>query len=151
EVMDGIRMNVLAAVTRNEDLWVDSMIRVGIIDESDREVARELARMSFDPTYYNLTPREITELDFAAYFAEMRRHMSRVRSFRLPDGLVSWSRAFSLLYGLALELAPGLRPLDVIGPYVLEFLQGGALAASDSQREGSAAGCEVDASPREAC
>ena len=125
EVMDGIRMNVLAAVTRNEDLWVESMIQVGIIGESDREVARELARMSFDPTYYNLTPQEVSQLDFGDYFVKLRQHMSRVRSFRLPDGLVSWSRAFSLLYGLALELAPGLRPLDIVGPYVLGFLQGG--------------------------
>ena len=124
EVMEGIRMNVLAAVTRNESLWVDSMIRIGIIGESDREVARELAQMSFDPTYYNLTPQEVTQLDFGDYFTKMREQMSRVRSFRLPDGLVSWSRAFSLLYALALELAPGLRPLDVVGPYVLGFLQG---------------------------
>ena len=49
-----------------------------------------------------------------------------LRSFRMPEGLVAWGRAFSLLYGLALELAPGLRPLDVVGPYVLGFLQAGA-------------------------
>jgi hypothetical protein len=48
-----------------------------------------------------------------------------VRSFRLPDGLVMWSRAASLLLGLATELAPGLRPMDLVGPYVLEFLQAG--------------------------
>jgi predicted unusual protein kinase regulating ubiquinone biosynthesis (AarF/ABC1/UbiB family) len=146
-VMDGIRMNVLAAVTRNEKLWVDSMIQVGIIGESDREVAGELARMSFDPAYYNLTPREVSELDFSDYFVKMRQHMSRVRSFRLPDGLVSWSRAFSLLYGLALELAPGLRPLDLIGPYVLGFLQDGAapVGAAPGAVLGSAASTRATA------
>jgi len=135
EVMEGIRMNVLAAVTRNETLWVDSMIRIGIIGESDREVARELARISFDPAYYNLTPHEVSQLDFGDYFVKMREQMSRVRSFRLPDGLVSWSRAFSLLYALALELAPGLRPLDLIGPYVLGFLQGAAPAGGSTSVE----------------
>jgi ubiquinone biosynthesis protein len=124
EIMDGIRKNVLAAVTRNEDLWVDSMIEVGIIREEDREAARGLAQMSMDPTYYNLTPAELSELDFGDYFDRMREHMWMLRSFRLPDGLVSWGRAFSLLYGLAAELAPGIRPLDIVGPYVLEFLQG---------------------------
>jgi predicted unusual protein kinase regulating ubiquinone biosynthesis (AarF/ABC1/UbiB family) len=114
-VMDGIRSNVLAAVTKNEDLWVESLIQVGIIGERDRDVAR-----------YNLTPKELTELDFADYFSKMRGHLSHVGSFRLPDGMVSFGRAFSLLYGLALELAPGLRPLDVVGPYVLRFLQPGA-------------------------
>lgn len=123
-IMDGIRKNVLAAVTRNEDLWVDSMIEVGIIREEDREAARGLAQMSMDPTYYNLTPAELSELDFGDYFDRMREHLWMLRSFRLPDGLVSWGRAFSLLYGLAAELAPGIRPLDIVGPYVLEFLQG---------------------------
>ena len=56
----------------------------------------------------------------------MREHMWMLRSFQLPDGLVAWGRAFSLLYGLAAELAPGIRPLDIIGPYVLDFLQAGA-------------------------
>lgn len=140
-IMDGIRQNVLAAVTRNEELWVESMIEIGIIGEKDREVARELAQMSFDPTYYNLTPKELTELDFGDYFIKMRGHLGNVGSFRLPDGLVSWGRAFSLLYGLALELAPGMRPLEVVGPFVLEFLQSGA--ASPGQ---SAAGAADEAS-----
>ena len=33
-------------------------------------------------------------------------------------------RAINLLYALALELAPGIRPLEVVGPYVLEFMAG---------------------------
>jgi predicted unusual protein kinase regulating ubiquinone biosynthesis (AarF/ABC1/UbiB family) len=128
-VMDGIRSNVLAAVTRNEALWVDSMIDVGIIRSEDRDAARELARLSLDPAYYNLTPKELTDLDFGDYFMKMREHLWMIRSFRMPDGLVAWARAFSLLYGLAAELAPGIRPLDVVGPYVLGFLQEGATSA----------------------
>jgi ubiquinone biosynthesis protein len=131
EIMDGIRSNVLAAVTRNEDLWVESMIAVGIIRAEDRDSARELARISFDPAYYNLTPKELTDIDFGDYFAKMREHMWLLRSFQLPDGLVAWGRAFSLLYGLAAELAPGIRPLDIVGPYVLGFLQGGPTSGKD--------------------
>jgi predicted unusual protein kinase regulating ubiquinone biosynthesis (AarF/ABC1/UbiB family) len=128
-VMDAIRKNVLAAVTRNEELWVDSMILMGILREADREAARSLAQVSFDPAYYNLTPKELVEIDFSDYFERVREHLWMLKSFRLPDGMVAWGRAFSLLYGLAAELAPGIRPLDVVGPYVLEFLQDGARAA----------------------
>lgn len=123
-IMDGIRQNVLAAVTRNEALWVESMVQIGIIRGDDREAASALAQMSFDPAYYNLTPSELTEIDFGDYFGKVREHMWMLRSFRMPNGLVAWGRAFSLLYGLAAELAPGVRPLDVVGPYVLGFLQG---------------------------
>ena len=133
EIMDGIRSNVLAAVTRNEDLWVESMIAVGIIRAEDRESARKLAQVSFDPAYYNLTPKELTDIDFSDYFGKMREHMWMLKSFRLPDGLVAWGRAFSLLYGLAAELAPGIRPLDVVGPYVLGFLQEGAASAGERE------------------
>ena len=87
----------------------------------------ELAELSFDPEYFNLTPQELANLDFGEYFKRMRGHMKKIRGFQLPDGIVMWSRAFSLLYGLCVELAPGLRPLDIIGPYVLGFLQGPTL------------------------
>jgi ubiquinone biosynthesis protein len=123
EIMEGVRMNVLAAVTRNETLWVDSLIQVGILRERDREPARALARISFDPAYYNLTPRELTEIDFGDYFGKVREHLWLIEGARMPDGLLAFGRAFSLLYALALELAPGMRPLDVVGPYVLAFLQ----------------------------
>jgi hypothetical protein len=36
-----------------------------------------------------------------------------------------WGRALTLLMGLATELAPGIRPLDVVGPYVARFLAAG--------------------------
>jgi hypothetical protein len=68
----------------------------------------------------------VARLDFGEYFGRMREQMKQVRSFRLPDGLVMWGRALTLLLGLATELAPGSRPLDVVGPYVLRFLAGGA-------------------------
>lgn len=133
DVMDGVRQNVLAAVTRNEELWVESMIQIGILRDEDREAAQDLAKISFDPAYFNLTPSELMEIDFQDYFSKMREHMWVLRSFRLPDGLVAWGRAFSLLYGLAAELAPGIRPLDVVGPYVLGFLQGAKPAPSRSE------------------
>jgi hypothetical protein len=32
--------------------------------------------------------------------------------------------------GLASELAPGIRPLEVLGPYVMRFLAGGTPAGA---------------------
>jgi ubiquinone biosynthesis protein len=122
-VLTAIRKNVQASVARDADLYVESLLDASLIQASDAEAVRALAELSFDPRYYNLTPQEIMNLDFGAYFAEMRKHMKRIKSFQIPDGIVMWSRAFSLLYGLNAELAPGIRPLEVIGPYVLEFLQ----------------------------
>jgi predicted unusual protein kinase regulating ubiquinone biosynthesis (AarF/ABC1/UbiB family) len=124
ELRAAIRKNVIASVQRDPDLYAASLLEAGIVRECDLPAVKEIAKLSFDPEYFNLTPKEVANLDFAEYFGRMRAQMKRIQSFQLPDGLVMWSRAFSLLYALATELAPGLRPLDVIGPYVLEFLQG---------------------------
>ncbi|MCZ6784579.1 MAG: AarF/UbiB family protein [Proteobacteria bacterium] len=125
EILSAIRKNVVASVQKDADLYVESLLEVEIIRPADAPAVHELALMSFEPEYYNLTPQEMANLDFGEYFKRQRVHMKKIKSFQLPDGIVMWSRAISLLIGLASELAPGLRPLDVIGPFVLEFLQGG--------------------------
>jgi ubiquinone biosynthesis protein len=130
-VLAAVRKNVLASVWRDPDLYAASLVEAGMIAASDVPVAREIAKLAFDPAYYNLTPQEMTKIDFAEYFRRMRGQLKQIRSFQLPDGLVMWSRALSLLYGLLVELAPGARPLDLLGPFVAEFLQGAGPAASN--------------------
>jgi predicted unusual protein kinase regulating ubiquinone biosynthesis (AarF/ABC1/UbiB family) len=125
EVVAMMRENLLATVTRDAERYARSLLDGGMIDARDLAAVEEIARVSFDPAYYNLTPKEVAGLDFGEYLRRMRVHMKRVRSFRLPDGLVMWSRALTLLLGLASELAPGIRPLEVVGPYVAAFLAAG--------------------------
>jgi predicted unusual protein kinase regulating ubiquinone biosynthesis (AarF/ABC1/UbiB family) len=127
-VMAMLRENLLATVTRDEKRYARSFLEAGMIDARDVEAVEDVARLSFDPSYYNLTPRELARLDFGEYLSRMRGQMKRVRSFRLPDGIVMWGRALTLLMGLASELAPGIRPLEVVGPYVMGFLAGGSPA-----------------------
>jgi predicted unusual protein kinase regulating ubiquinone biosynthesis (AarF/ABC1/UbiB family) len=129
-VMTMLRENLLATVTRDAARYARSFRDAGMIDPRDVPAVEEVARISFDPAYWNLTPREVARLDFGEYLGRMRGQMKQVRSFRLPDGLVMWGRALGLLMGLATELAPGIRPLDVVGPYVTRFLAGGAPAGS---------------------
>ncbi len=128
-ILAAFRKNVMASLLRNADLYAESLLDADIVDRADVPAVKALAEMSFDPAYYNLTPQEMANLDFGEYFRRMRREMKRIRSFRLPDGLVMWSRALSLLYALVVELAPGMRPLDVLGPYAAEFLQPGVQPA----------------------
>jgi ubiquinone biosynthesis protein len=129
EVMQMLRENLLATVSRDPARYARSLLDAGMIHAQDVPVVEEIARISFAPAYFNLTPREVAELDLGEYVRRMRGQMKRVKSFRLPDGLVMGSRALTLLLGLASELAPGIRPLDVMGPYVLAFLAPGAPGA----------------------
>ena len=122
ELLAAMRDHLRASVLRDRELFATSLVAAGAIDARDLPVARELAELAFDPALYNLTPQEVAGLDFAMLFARMRGQLVRLRSFRLPPGIVMWSRAISILYGLVVELAPGIRPLDLFGPYVMEFL-----------------------------
>jgi predicted unusual protein kinase regulating ubiquinone biosynthesis (AarF/ABC1/UbiB family) len=124
-VMAMLRENLLATVTRDAARYARSFLNAGMIDAGDVPAVEDVARLSFDPRYFNLTPREVAGLDFGEYLGRMRTQMKRVKSFRLPDGIVMWGRALTLLMGLATELAPGIRPLEVVGPYVVRFLAGG--------------------------
>jgi predicted unusual protein kinase regulating ubiquinone biosynthesis (AarF/ABC1/UbiB family) len=124
ELREAIRKNVIASIQRDPEAYVDSLLEVGFIQPSDRDAAVELAKLGFDPRYYNLTPAEAMKIDLGEYLGEMRANMKKIKSFQLPDGVVMLGRAINLLYALALELAPGIRPLEVVGPYVLEFMAG---------------------------
>jgi ubiquinone biosynthesis protein len=123
-VMQMMRENLLSSVQRDPDRYARSLLDADMIDARDFDTVVELARIMLDPQYYNLTPSEMVNIDFGEYFRKTRVHLKKVRSFRLPDGIVMWSRALTLLMGLATELAPGIRPLEVVGPYVMQFLAG---------------------------
>ena len=122
EVLAAVRDHLRASVLRDRELFATSLVAAGAIDARDVEVAREIAELAFDPALYNLTPQEAAGLDFSQHFWRLRGQMVRLRTFRLPPGVVMWSRAISILYGLVVELAPGIRPLELFGPYVMEFL-----------------------------
>lgn len=137
-MLAAVRRNVLASVTRDADLFARSLVESGAIEPADVPVVRELAELSFDPQLYNRTPQEMLNVDLGETLRRSRELMKRLRTFRLPEGVVMWWRATSVLYGLMLELAPGLRPLDVFGPYVIAFM--GRPAVDPPEREAAGAG-----------
>ncbi len=130
-VLTMLRETLLATVARDPVRYARAFLNADMIRPEDLATVEEIGRISFDPRYFNLTPRELAEIDMAAYVMRLRGQMKRVRSFQIPDGLVLWGRAFGLLLGLASELAPGIRPLDVVGPYLIRFL--GATAAPSAR------------------
>ncbi len=123
-VRDAIRRNLIATLTRDIDVYAETMVEAGFVDARDIDKVKEVGRLQFDPRFYNLTPKELAEMDFGSYFTEMRAKMRQIDSFQLPNGVVMWGRALSLLFALMGELAPHSRPNDVIGPYVLKFMSG---------------------------
>jgi len=121
-VLTLLRESLLATVARDPVRYARAFLEAEMIRPEDLATVEEIGRISFDPKYWNLTPKELAQVDMGAYVMRMRSQMKRVRSFQIPDGIVLWGRAFGLLLGLASELAPGIRPMEVVGPYVVRFL-----------------------------
>jgi predicted unusual protein kinase regulating ubiquinone biosynthesis (AarF/ABC1/UbiB family) len=121
-VLTLLRESLLATVARDPVRYARAFLDAEMIRPEDLATVEEIGRISFDPKYWNLTPKELAQIDMGAYVLRMRSQMKRVRSFQIPDGIVLWGRAFGLLLGLASELAPGIRPMEVVGPYVVRFL-----------------------------
>jgi predicted unusual protein kinase regulating ubiquinone biosynthesis (AarF/ABC1/UbiB family) len=129
-VMRMLRENIVATTTRDPERYARSFLEADMIDASDLPAVEEIARLQFSDAYWNLTPKEVGQIDMGEYVGQMRAHLGKVTSFRLPEGLVMWSRALTLLVGLATELAPGIRPLEIVGPYVFAFLHEGTAASA---------------------
>ncbi|HEU4428403.1 MAG TPA: AarF/UbiB family protein [Myxococcota bacterium] len=129
-VLSLLRESLLATVARDPVRYARAFLDAEMIRPQDLATVEEIGRISFDPKYWNLTPKELAQIDMGAYVMRMRSQMKRVRSFQIPDGIVLWGRAFGLLLGLASELAPGIRPMEVVGPYVVRFLAAPARARS---------------------
>ncbi|MCC7076762.1 MAG: AarF/ABC1/UbiB kinase family protein [Acidimicrobiia bacterium] len=123
-IRDAIRRNLVATITMDVDMYAETLAEAGFVDRSDLPKVRELATIQFDPRFFNLSARESARMDFQSYFGETREKMRDIKSFQLPNGVVMWGRALGLLMALCGELSPDARPNDVVGPYVLEFLQG---------------------------
>jgi predicted unusual protein kinase regulating ubiquinone biosynthesis (AarF/ABC1/UbiB family) len=135
-VLTMLRETLLATVARDPVRYARAFLNAEMIRPEDLATVEEIGRISFDPKYFNLTPKELAQIDMAAYVTRMRSQMKRVGSFQIPEGLVLWGRAFSLLLGLASELAPGIRPMDVVGPYVIRFLAAPPPAAPQLSQPG---------------
>ncbi len=121
-VLTMLRETLLATFARDPVRYARAFLNAGMVHPEDLATVEEIGRISFDPKYFNLTPKELAQIDVGAHVSRMRTQMKKVRSFQIPDGLVLWTRAFGLLLGLTSELAPGIRPMDVVGPYVIRFL-----------------------------
>ncbi|MGI9431143.1 MAG: ABC1 kinase family protein [Myxococcota bacterium] len=132
EVMKMLRENMAATATRDAERYAKAFLEAGMIAPGDVSTVEEIARLQFSDEYWNLTPKEAASIDMAEYIGRMREHLGNVSTFRLPEGLVMWGRAITLLVGLATELAPGIRPLEIVGPYVFAFLQEGMTAQPPS-------------------
>src|SRR5262245_33305198 len=71
-VMTMLRENLLATVTRDPARYAHAFLDAGMIDARDVPAVEEVARISFDPAYWKLPPRDVAP----PALGELLRHNS---------------------------------------------------------------------------
>jgi predicted unusual protein kinase regulating ubiquinone biosynthesis (AarF/ABC1/UbiB family) len=116
--------SVMAFAMGNVDMFVGSLIDVGLFGEADRErmtpiVERLMTRLR------DRGPVNMRELDFGAVRAEVLQTLGEMEDVAIPQELVLYGRTFALLAGVTRAIAPKINALAIAKPLVTDALLAG--------------------------
>jgi hypothetical protein len=118
--MTMLRENIVSTEMRDADRYAQSFLDAGMIEARDFETVKEIAKVSFDPAYYNLTPKEMTEIDVTAYVRRMRGYWQRQIDMLL--------KILEPLTPISPQIAPLVQPISSMlpeqGPRRIQFILG---------------------------
>ncbi|MFT5355382.1 MAG: putative unusual protein kinase regulating ubiquinone biosynthesis (AarF/ABC1/UbiB family) [Polyangiales bacterium] len=124
--------SAFAFMVRDVDGFSNTVVELGILSERDVELARPLLREFFEELF-ELTPEELKELDVSGLKAQVLVFLDKMEGVVIPQDIVLYGRAFSLLAGVVTQLAPNINGFVLAGPIIMQALAQGtkAPAASD--------------------
>ena len=116
--------SVMAFAMGNEDMFVGSLVALGLFPESEREkmqpIVTELMKRLREGR-----PREGEELDFDNVRTQVLDTLDRMEGVVIPQELVLYGRTFALLAGVSRAVAPRSNPLAVAKPILTQALLAG--------------------------
>lgn len=116
--------SVMAFAMGNEDMFVGSLVSLGLFPESEKDklaplVAKLMRRLR------ERGRAEGEELDFAALRELVLSTLDEMQGVVIPQELVLYGRTFALLAGVTRAIAPGTNPLNVAKPLLTQALLSG--------------------------
>ncbi len=125
--------SVMAFAMNNVDMFVGSLIDIGLFGEADRArmtpiVEGLMTRLRERGT---LRPDELSELDFAHVRREVLTTLDQMEDVAIPQELVLYGRTFALLAGVASAIAPDHNPIAIAKPLVTQALLAGGPPARE--------------------
>src|ERR1051326_4879864 len=136
-VKEGIRLFWQGLITRDPTLITGGLTQAGLIsrDQDEADVAERainyFQRRFFDQMHDASWSLKDVQVDMRtrvdALFDLQKLDISfrdLSRAFTVPKEWVLFERASILVLGLCTELDPGMNPIQVVGPYMQEFVLG---------------------------
>lgn len=116
--------SAFAFMVRDIDGFSKSIVELGILSERDAELARPLLQEFFEELF-ELSPEELKKLDITGLKAQVLEFIDKMEGVVIPQDIVLYGRAFSLLAGVVTQLAPNVNGFVLAGPIIMQALAQG--------------------------
>jgi predicted unusual protein kinase regulating ubiquinone biosynthesis (AarF/ABC1/UbiB family) len=115
---------ILASVAfmgRDVDNFSKAVVGLGVLSERDIAIARPILQEFFEEMF-EMTPQELKQLDVELVRKKIEDVLKRIEGVHIPQDLVLYGRAFSLLAGVCAALDPEVNGIIVAKPMIMEAL-----------------------------
>lgn len=120
--------SAFAFMVRDVDGFSKSIVELEILSQRDVELARPLIKEFFEELF-ELTPEQLKQLDISGIKAQVLEFIDKMEGVVIPQDIVLYGRAFSLLAGVVTQLAPDINGFVLAGPIIMQALSKGMMPA----------------------
>ncbi|MCA9604067.1 MAG: AarF/ABC1/UbiB kinase family protein [Myxococcales bacterium] len=116
--------SVMAFAMGNEDMFVGSLVNLGLFPDSEKEKLAPLVGAVMR-RLREQRPIEGEELDFMALRDVVTSTLDQMEGVVIPQELVLYGRTFALLAGVTRAIAPNVNPIAIAKPLLTKALLAG--------------------------
>ncbi|MEM9071217.1 MAG: AarF/UbiB family protein [Myxococcota bacterium] len=111
----------VAFMGRDVDNFAKSVVEMGVLSERDAEIAKPILTEFFEEMF-EMTPNDLKQLDVEVMKEKIQGVIKQIEGVTIPQDIVLYGRAFSLLAGVIAALDPDVNGIIVAKPMIMEAL-----------------------------
>ncbi|HJL03609.1 MAG TPA: AarF/UbiB family protein [Polyangiaceae bacterium LLY-WYZ-15_(1-7)] len=111
----------VAFMGRDVDGFIRAVSKMGVLSERDVEIARPIIQEFFDEMY-EMTPTDLKDIDIEDMKEKIQSVIDRIEGIHIPQDIVLYGRAISLLSGVIAGLDSHVNGILVAKPMIMEAL-----------------------------
>lgn len=113
--------SAMAFMFRDVDGFARAVVSMGMMNERDVAVARPIM-VEFFEEMFEMSPEDLRELDLNELKKKVLATVEAIEAVHIPQDVVLYGRAFSLLSGVVTQLDPSVNGLVLAKPMIMEAL-----------------------------
>jgi predicted unusual protein kinase regulating ubiquinone biosynthesis (AarF/ABC1/UbiB family) len=116
-----LRRSVWAVLMQDQELFLEMLIEIGIIQQSDAAATAVLIQ---DMSKFIETgaPSEVNSIDLNDIRRILEDFLHRIENVYIPEDLILYGRTIGLLHGLATDLDPNINVFEIVRPHLMRLM-----------------------------